>query len=206
MSQSSCTVSQSIAAVRWSLHAQLLSIWSKLADALPVPSSACHNLCQNDFTGPTLALAACDPRDGRQQWAFQDLNNKGRTVLRQLGGSGLCAGCGDRPIESCANTAPGSAGANYGPPTWPMNLTKIGLGLGMQACIGAARQAFNYSTSAGGMLTLPKGGGCLGAPNVSASASNHHHPVVLQKVSNGDCDPNSPQPHQQWVLKTAERG
>jgi hypothetical protein len=76
----------------------------------------------------------------------------------------------------------------------------------MQACVGAARQQFNHSTAAGGMLTLPKDGGCLGAPSINASTSNHNHPVVLQKAGNGNCNASSGQPHQQWVLKPAEHG
>ena len=109
----------------------------------PVILHSCHNLCGNDFTGPTLAVAACDPTDGRQHWAVNDLMSSGgrQYSLRQLGSGGLCAGCGDHPAESCANTAPGSLGANYGPSPWPENY-RDGLGLGMQACINGDRQAW----------------------------------------------------------------
>ena len=39
----------------------------------PVVLHSCHNLCGNDFSGPTLSLASCDPTDGRQQWAVNDM-------------------------------------------------------------------------------------------------------------------------------------
>ncbi len=188
---------------------QLMERW---AHALMAPNPAnepvilhsCHNLCQNDFTGPTLSLATCDPQDGRQQWEFNDMNNPGRFALRQVGGSGLCAGCGDNPEVSCADTAPGGAGANYGAPTWPSNLT-IGLGLGMQACIGGARQAWNYSAD-DGMFVLPKDRSCLGVPSISSGHHSTTHPVVRQRAADGNCNASHPRPHQQWKLKPAERG
>ena len=102
------------------------------------------------------------------------------------------------------STAPGGNGANYGAPTWPPNLTQTGLGLGMQACIGGDRQAWNYS-SADQMLVLPKDGSCLGAPSL-VNSSGSHHPVVWQKAGDGNCDTSSPHPHQQWVLKPAAHG
>ena len=106
----------------------------------------------------------------------------------------MCGLRGDNPEVSCANTAPGGAGANYGAPTWPANLT-TGLGLGMQACIGGARQAWNYSV-ADGMLSLPKNRSCLGVPSVSSDHQSTNHPVVRQRAANGDCNASHPHPHQ----------
>ena len=99
---------------------QLMERWAKALmkpnpAGEPVVLHSCHNLCENDFTGPTLTLAPCDPKDGRQQWSVNDEQTSwvkqdlwrgqpqgSQFVLRQLGGSGLCAGCGDHPLESCA--------------------------------------------------------------------------------------------------------
>ena len=117
----------------------------------PVILHSCHVACSgNYFSGPTLALAACNGTAPNQ--LFELSADGDAPGFMRDGDRGLCVGCADALNIPCANTAAHNAS---------------GLGYGMQACLAgptagseAGSQLFNFSTKTG-KITGP-GGSCLG--------------------------------------------